>query len=85
MGCFQLIWFQGLSFPSVSGVGPDLQGTQLVLLPSNLHLQMSRHPLQVPNTFGTQHFYTEIKESVRVHVVSVHKILILHWMIVAEF
>ena len=74
MGCFLFIWFQGLSSPSVSGVGADLQGTQLVLLPSHLYLQMSRHPLQVPKTFGTQHFHTKIKESARSNVASAHKI-----------
>ena len=72
-GCFQSIWFQGLSSLSVFSVSPDLQGTHVVLLPSHLYLQRLRHPLQVPKPWAPNNF-TKIKESIRVNVASAHKI-----------
>ena len=72
MGSIQFIWFQGLSSPSVCSVDPDLHGAQLVLLPSHLYLQMSRHPLQVPKTLAPNSLILK-KGSVRVIVASAHK------------
>ena len=61
MGCFQFIWFQGLSSSSVSSVGPDLQGTQLVLLSSHLLPTDVEMSPPGPKTFGTQQFHSEVK------------------------
>ena len=74
IGCFQFIWFYGLSSSSASSVGPDFQGTKPCAaskspLPSDVETSPpGSQNLQNPTS------YTKIKESISANVANVHKI-----------